>query len=138
MAKIAVKWLMVANLAFGLDTAAWPQNADFGKSLFVTSCASCHGIDGKGKGPLSEQLKVATPDLTVLVKKNGGVFPVRAVYEVIDGRKEYVAHGTRNMPVWGDLYTPLQLPLSHRYTGEAVVRTRILALIDYLNHIQEK
>jgi len=141
MAKIGVKWLMLANLAFGLDTAAWPQNADFGKSLFVTSCASCHGIDGKGKGPLSEQLKVATPDLTVLVKKNGGVFPVRAVYEVIDGRKEYVAHGTRNMPVWGDLYAPLHssyLKLSEHYINEDVVDIRILAVIHYINRIQEK
>ncbi len=138
MTKIAVKSLMIVNLAFGLHAVAWAQDSNFGKSLFVTSCASCHGVDGKGKGPLSGDLKVATPDLTVLVKKNGGIFPFSAVYEVIDGRKEYGAHGTRDMPVWGDLYTPLQLPLSHRYTSEAVVRTRILALIDYLNQIQEK
>ncbi len=140
-AKIALKWLMVAQLAFGVNAAAWAQDTDFGKSLFVTSCASCHGIDGRGKGPLSGQLKVAPPDLTVLVKKNSGVFPVRALYEVIDGRKAMAAHGTRNMPVWGDLYAPLQssnMKLSHHYIDETVVRTRILAIIDYLNNIQEK
>lgn len=141
MAKIAVTWLIVANLAFGTTALAWAQGDDLGKSLFLSSCATCHGVDGKGKGPLSGQLKTAPPDLTVLAKKNGGVFPVSAAYEVIDGRKPYKAHGPRNMPVWGDLYSPLQsshLTLSHRYIDEAVVRTRILAVIDYLNSIQQK
>jgi mono/diheme cytochrome c family protein len=141
MAKIALKWLMLAVLTFELNAAAWPQNTDFGKSLFMTSCASCHGIDGKGNGPLSEQLKLVPPDLTVLVKKNGGVFPIRALSEVIDGRREVAAHGTRNMPVWGDLYAPVQssyLKVTEQHINEQVVRGYILALIDYLNRIQEK
>ena len=62
---VAVKWLLVANLTFGLDAVAWAQdsNSDFGKSLFVSACSNCHGIDGKGKGPLSDQLKVVPPDV---------------------------------------------------------------------------
>lgn len=137
----ALKWLMLVNLAFSLSTAAWAQSPDFGKSIFVSSCASCHGVDGKGKGSLAAQLKVTPSDLTVIAKKNGGVFPVSTLYEVIDGRKTYAAHGTREMPVWGDLFAPLQslnLKWSDQYTDEAVIRTRVLAVIDYLNHIQEK
>ncbi len=142
MAKIGVMWLIVANFAFGTNAVAWAQDADvdLGRSLFLTSCASCHGIDGQGHGPMSGQLKTAPPDLTILAKKNGGVFPFSGLYEVIDGRKPYRAHGSRNMPVWGDLYAPLQsshLQWSHRYTDEAVIRTRILAVIDYLNRIQQ-
>ncbi len=141
MAKIAVMWLTAANLAFGINAIAWAQSVDFGKSLFLSSCAACHGIDGRGKGPLSGQLRAAPPDLTVLAKKNGDVFPVSAVYEMIDGRKVIPAHGTRTMPVWGDLFAPLHalnFRWSHLPADEAVARTRILAVIDYLNRIQQK
>jgi hypothetical protein len=41
--------------------------------------------------------KVAPTDLTVLTKKNNGVFPFDSVYEIIDGRKTVIAHGTRDI-----------------------------------------
>jgi hypothetical protein len=59
-----------------------------------------------GKGPLSAELRSQPVDLTILAKKNDGVFPVNAVYEVIDGRKSVKAHGTREIPIWGFRYTP--------------------------------
>ena len=121
---------------------------DPGKAEYHSSCASCHGSEGKGTGPVSTGLKVPPPDLTVLAKKNNGVFPFNSVYEIIDGRKTVVAHGTRDMPIWGDRYAPepskglIPRPseniLSLFYDPEAVVRMRILAVIDYLNRIQEK
>jgi len=143
MAKTALKWLMVFNLTVGLvHAAAAAQDTDAGKLLFQSSCASCHGIDGKGKGSLRDQLKVPPSDLTVLSKKNGGVFPVGAMYEVIDGRTAIAAHGTREMPVWGTytsrLLPPSDIMIDPSYDPEAAVRARILAIIDYLNRIQTK
>lgn len=143
MTKIALTWLMVAHLTVGLvNAAAAAQDTDAGKLLFRSSCASCHGIDGKGKGPLRDQLKVGPTDLTVLSKKNAGVFPVGAVYEIIDGRTAIAAHGTREMPVWGTytsrLLPPSDILIDPSYNPEAVVRARILAIIDYINRIQEK
>lgn len=143
MTKTALKWLMVAHLTVGLVNAAVAaQDTDAGKLLFRSSCASCHGIDGKGKGPLRDQLKVAPTDLTILSRKNGGVFPVGAMYEIIDGRTAIAAHGTREMPVWGTytsrLLPPSDILIDPSYDPEAVVRARILAIIDYLNRIQEK
>jgi hypothetical protein len=91
--------------------------------------------------------------LTVLTNKNNGVFPFEAVYEVIDGRKEVAAHGTREMPIWGRRYmeealidrlSPEALKSlfpgwsSYTFDADVVVRTRILSLIDYLSRIQEK
>jgi mono/diheme cytochrome c family protein len=142
MARKTVKWLIIANLTIGTNTVVWAQGTDLGKTLYLLGCAVCHGIDGKGKGPLSEQLKVAPADLTVLTKKNNGVFPVSSVYETIDGRKVIAAHGTREMPIWGkydreSLY-PRDKLIDPSYDPEAVVRTRTLAIIDYLNRIQEK
>jgi mono/diheme cytochrome c family protein len=141
MATCAIKWLLITILA-SVATFACAQDADMGASAFQSFCASCHGIDGKGNGPLRDQLKVAAPNLTILAKKNGGVLPVSALYEVIDGRKVIAAHGTRKMPVWG-AFSPQQLYqydkfLDASYDPEVTVRTHILAIIDYLNRIQEK
>jgi hypothetical protein len=93
-------------------------------------------------------LKVPPPDLTILAKMNNGVLPFSAVYEIIDGRKTVMAHGMRDMPIWGDRYVPepskalIPRPseniLSLFLDPETVVRMRILAVIDYLNRIQEK
>ena len=133
-------WLIAAIFLAG-DAGAWAQGGDLGQSNFKMSCASCHGADGKGNGPVSGQLKVAPPDLTVLAKRNNGVFPVSRVYEIIDGRQPLLAHGTRDMPIWGFLYA-LEQP-AHDYAArslnpEAVIRLRILSIIDYLSRVQEK
>ena len=143
---IAVAAVAAITIVSGGQTVA--EVLDPGKAEYHSSCAPCHGSDGKGTGPVSTGLKVPPPDLTVLAKKNNGVFPFNSVYEIIDGRKTVVAHGTRDMPIWGDRYAPepskglIPRPseniLSLFYDPEAVVRMRILAVIDYLNRIQEK
>ncbi|WP_454627468.1 c-type cytochrome [Bradyrhizobium cenepequi] len=140
---------MIAGLIAGFAGAAQAGDLDIGKSEFESSCASCHGTDGKGKGPVSEQLKVPPSDLTMLAKNNNGVFPTNAVYETIDGSKTIAAHGTREMPIWGERFNPI-VNLPHyvdpsywkmagpEQSPEVVVRARILAVIDYLSRIQEK
>ena len=142
-----LKWLMIATLAVGLAAVAQAEDFDVGKSEFQSSCASCHGADGKGNGPVSEQLKVPPPDLTMLAKKNNGVFPTNAVYETIYGLKTIPAHGTREMPIWGYQFTPPQAfslervddyIYSPRASTEGVVYGHIMAIIDYLVRIQEK
>jgi hypothetical protein len=60
----------------------------------------------KGDGPISGELKKRPPDLTILAKKNGGVFPLDSVYRIIDGREEIASHGNREMPVWGYRFVP--------------------------------
>src|SRR6516162_10950224 len=144
-----LKWLMIATLAVRSAAVAQAEDFDVGKSEFQSSCASCHGTDGKGNGPVSEQLKVPPPDLTMLAKKNNGVFPTNAVYETIYGSKTIPAHGTREMPIWGERFSPT-MNLPHivdptydvldpsRELREVVVRTRILAVVDYLSRIQQK
>jgi hypothetical protein len=100
-----------------------------------------HGLTGKGDGPIAKSLKRPPPDLTRLSAANQGVFPVSRVYEVIDGTIEIMTHGTRDMPVWGEKY-----PLELKYPGstlsqgiiDAMVRVRILALIEYISTLQGK
>lgn len=149
MITSCLKGLMIASLAAGFAVAAQAEDFDAGKAEFQSSCASCHGMDGKGKGPVSEQLKLPPADLTILAKKNNGVFPTNAVYETIYGSKTIAAHGTREMPIWGEQFNPT-MNYPHiidpaydaldpsRELREVVVRTRILAVIDYLSRIQQK
>lgn len=145
----SLRWLMVGSLAAVFATAVQAEDIDVGKAEFLSSCASCHGLDGKGKGPVSQQLKVSPADLTILAKNNGGVFPTNAVYETIYGSKTVSGHGSREMPIWGERFNPV-MSLPHtvdptydaldpsRELREVVVRTRILAVMDYLNRIQQK
>lgn len=41
-------------------------SAASGKQMFEAYCASCHGMGGKGGGPVASALKVPPADLTVL------------------------------------------------------------------------
>ena len=128
--KGLLKWLIVVNTIIGFNAFASAQDNDVGKTEYQSSCAACHGIDAKGNGPVSKELKTHPTDLTVLAKNNNGVFPYNMVYEMIDGRNSTIAsHGTREMPIWGYRFGP---PQAFRF------KNRLLAVIDYLNRIQEK
>jgi hypothetical protein len=149
MMKCGVTCFIVASLAAGFAAAAQAEDFDVGKSEFQASCASCHGADAKGKGPVSDLLKTPPPDLTMLARNNNGVFPTNAVYETVYGSKTIPTHGTREMPIWGERFNPIvNLPHSvdpsywtmagPEQSPEVVVRKRILAVIDYLGRVQQK
>ncbi len=127
---LSILFLVAALFVSGTTRAE--QYVDFGKREYDNSCAVCHGVNAKGGGVYATNLKANPPDLTVLTKLNGGVFPIQKIYEVIDGRAQVLAHGPREMPIWGNEYTISPSPY------EAVVRNRILFLIDYLYRNQDK
>ncbi len=111
---------------------------ELGRRDFESKCAVCHGKDGKGGGPYAEQLKHPPPDLTTLARRNGGIFPVTRTYETIEGAGK--GHGTREMPVWGLDYTiqATEVLPELPYNQAMYVRTRIMALLEYLNQLQAK
>jgi mono/diheme cytochrome c family protein len=114
---------------------------DFGKREYDSNCAACHGIKGKGDGPYNPFLTQKTSsDLTLLSKKNGGVFPYQRAYEIVDGRQAVAAHGERDMPIWGADYIAKSAGdyMDVPYDPELYVRMRITALLDYLNRMQVK
>jgi mono/diheme cytochrome c family protein len=79
--------------------------ASTGKQDFDANCASCHGFDGKGHGQALYVIpQVKPPDLTVLSKTNGGVFPTDRVYKSIDGRNGIPSHERFDMPFWGTTF----------------------------------
>lgn len=132
---IAISLCCLAGTASASD-----KKIDLGKREYLNSCAVCHGPDGKAQTQALDILKVAPPDLRQLTKKNGGVFPMARVYETIDGRLAIKAHGTRDMPIWGQRFSVEAAPVydDFPYNPEAYVRARILGLIEYISRLQEK
>lgn len=106
---------------------------------FRNSCASCHGVDGKGAGFLTRLFRGIDPgDLSQLAKNNDGDFPFDRVFWVVDGRAEVAAHGDRKMPVWGDRYMGLSMSeYGPDEINELRVRSRVLELVYYIQSIQE-
>jgi len=141
------------NLMMTIGIAVWLSymaagcvrlaNTDVGKEEFESKCATCHGTSAKGDGPQSLSLPTKPADLTILAKKNGGVFPTRRVYEIIDGRQEVAAHGPRTMPVWGRFFqvdvpdVPQGVPAGTFGYRETTVQDKIQALFDYLVRLQD-
>jgi mono/diheme cytochrome c family protein len=134
--------LCLAAMASLAGAACAQATPDFGRMEYESSCASCHGRDGKGDGPVRPFLTKAPSDLTTLAKRSGGALPLQYVWETIDGRasKATGPHGSREMPVWGERYGEPALSKSPEAAGRAewYIRGRIMALIDYLNRIQVK
>ena len=112
---------------------------DFGKREYISNCANCHGVDGKGNGPYSDLLKKSPPNLTTLSKNNGGIFPMDRLYQSITG-DNIKAHGSRDMPIWGMEYRveAANRYMESSYDPDAYVRVRVLALLEYLYRLQIK
>jgi mono/diheme cytochrome c family protein len=134
-------WTKLAAVALlgGLGSSGAAEGIDLGKSEYEANCILCHGKDLRG-GAYVDFLTATPLDLTQLSRKNGGVFPVARVFDVIDGRNEVKSHGTRDMPIWGRDYQikAAECYIDLPYDGEAYVRGRILALIEYLHRMQGK
>jgi mono/diheme cytochrome c family protein len=158
MQKAAGTWLVAATVMIGLNASGWAEELQAGQEDFQTgqveymsNCAQCHGVDGKGQGPLALKLKTKPADLTAIAKRNNGVFPLNAIYQTIDGRSATGSHGARDMPIWGCRYEaapirrkkgykpkPTEQLLNLPCDSEAVIGRRILAIVGYLSQIQER
>lgn len=102
-----------------------------GPDLFRAHCAACHGEDAKGSGPVASALKAKVPDLTVLARNNGGVFPAADVRRMIAGDEVSISHGSREMPIWG--------PIFHRIEWDQDLGdVRLENLVKYVLSIQQK
>jgi len=106
--------------------------ADLGARAFQTYCSSCHGVSGRGDGPVAGELRRRLPDLTQFSSRNGGVFPSERVRRIVDGR-DVTAHGNRDMPVWGDAFRTMPGGLTSKD-----VDARIDAIVEYLRGIQQR
>ncbi|MGD0290970.1 MAG: c-type cytochrome [Candidatus Binataceae bacterium] len=116
-----------------IDRTACAEPA--GKQDYLTDCAHCHGVDGKGGVPEMRAVPgYQTMDLTQLSKSNAGQFPRQEVFDAIDGRKRLPAHFIGDMPTWGLKYQQDRVSPE----SEEKIRQRISGLVEYVESIQAK
>jgi len=118
-----------------LNLAACVEEPVDGRTAFKNNCASCHGSDGTGNGPVARGLAVAPPDLTLLAARNGGVFPMTRVMSTIDGL-DRGAHFSAAMPEFGAGNLGETVIVENEGLGTPVPMT-LLALAEYLESIQQ-
>jgi len=134
------KWVRTAGIgvaALSALASVSVQAADdavvgAGKARFDQYCAVCHGSGAKGDGPFANLMTSKPSDLTMLAKNNNGEFPFGKVYQSVDGRSMVVAHGTTDMPIWGQEMKDKGL------AGETELRGRLVETVMYLQSIQAK
>ena len=102
-----------------------------GQDLFREYCAVCHGTDATGEGPAAAALKVKPSNLTQISRKNGNKYPEIHVQRVINGEDELAAHGSRDMPVWGQIFRAMN-------SNQDMGAVRVYNLVKYIEQIQEK
>jgi mono/diheme cytochrome c family protein len=103
-----------------------------GQQMYSSYCAPCHGIDGRGRGPVAPALKLAPTDLSLLARNNNGKFPGTHVVEVLENGSTLPAHGTSLMPVWGPIFGRMNV------TNQQERMLRISNLSRYLETLQVK
>jgi mono/diheme cytochrome c family protein len=126
---LALLFVVAGYLTMSSPTATAAPKNDRGQKLFMTYCASCHGTDAKGNGPAAPALKKAPADLTNIPKDNGK-FPALRVRRVIGGDDFISGHGSREMPIWGNIF--------REQRDHTIATGNIYALTKYVESIQGK
>lgn len=128
----------LAILLCSLALPAFAQDAEVGRDLFTRHCATCHGLEGRGDGPMAGVMMIKPVNLTELAAQNGGTFPMERVVKRIDGRDPLVSHGSP-MPVYGDFFegvfdVPIKTP-----AGQPVLTSRpVVDLVAFITQIQRQ
>lgn len=104
-----------------------------GEELYQQYCSGCHGVAADGRGSVGAMMDPRPPDLTRIAARNGGVFPQAAVVRTIDGRDPVIAHGPREMPIWGERFAAAVPPSADK---AAARRGMSLVIVEYLRGLQ--
>lgn len=124
------------------DSTSYEHTLQAGKATYDRYCESCHGVNAEGNGRYAQNLITKPADLTIIAARNNGVFPLATMYQVIDGTNNFLAHGSREMPIWGerfDLNNWGEGNWNRGYTEHSIriARGRILEILMYLDSIQK-
>ena len=130
---LAVPALLAAPFAFsdGQSISAKAAEGEVsGADEFQRYCALCHGRDGRGLGPVSDAMTRPAADLTLIAKRNDGVFPFEKVAETIRHGGGIAEHTRSRMPAWSKNLSA--------GSGPAHADAIVLAVTKYVQSLQEK
>ena len=113
MRKLITSTIMVfSSFLFTFNALANPPLSYEGRRLFVSYCQLCHGADGKGGGPLAEDMKISPADLTTTVRSRSDTILKKIITG--DGRQTITGRDRHNilsdaMPSWKGVFTNTQV-----------------------------
>ncbi|WP_162914219.1 c-type cytochrome [Taklimakanibacter lacteus] len=135
------RFLAAAALVVIVQAGAAVAGPDSVRQDFLDLCADCHNADARGNGPLTRNLTKVPPDLTRIRARAHGVFDEKAVYDWIIGLKMTNAHGSREMPIWGDWLMDEAVEdstsLETARAAEREIEQRIMAIVKYIETLQK-
>ena len=130
--RIALALALLAPLAAPVQA----QDSATGEELFTRYCATCHGIEAKGDGPMNSVLVIQPTDLTKLSSENAGTFPRIRVIGRIDGRDPLVSHGSP-MPIFGQFFEGRGETMRGEDGVLIMTSQPVIDLVAYLEGVQE-
>jgi mono/diheme cytochrome c family protein len=104
-----------------------------GAYAYRIHCASCHGAEGRGDGPMAERLRFQPPDLRLVARRNHGEFPAEKVHRIVDGRDPVKGHGGPDMPIWGDAFKEAETGYDN---GQ--VKEKIRSIVEFVRTLQAR
>ncbi|MFY0660327.1 MAG: c-type cytochrome [Shimia sp.] len=126
-------WALAITVMAG---AGFAEDVEEGAALYKKHCATCHGIDMDGNGPMAGVLVIKPDNLLTLSQENGGPFPLVRVIKRIDGRDPLVSHGSP-MPVYGDFFEGVDVALKAP-TGQPIMTSQpVVELVTFLQSVQQ-
>ena len=102
-----------------------------GATMYKSYCAACHGNEGSGDGPAAEFLKIPPPDLRMLTQRNHGEYPTLHVMTTLRLGTPSHAHGTSDMPLWGELFRTVDV-------NQSMGEVRVKNLTSFIESLQRK
>jgi mono/diheme cytochrome c family protein len=124
-------WLLLSTAVLA---AGAPDDALEARVLYLQYCGSCHGTTGDGHGPVAPILRTPPGDLRRLGVRYGSPVPAERIARFIDGREAVVAHGPREMPVWGERF---EAPEPYESGRPASADHRLDKIVAYIQTIQD-
>ncbi len=110
--KLCNLFLLIIISICSLQAVANPPPAYEGRRIFVSYCQLCHGVGGKGDGPLSINMKITPADLTTTVRSRSDTILTKIISG--EGRQTITGRDRHNilndaMPKWKDVFTSKQI-----------------------------
>lgn len=133
MTRFRTSLLAACGALVALGGVAQAQQPAPGQEAYALACAQCHGMQGRGDGPLRQFLTTPPSDLTTLRQRDPNrQFPFYRVFQMVDGRTLVPVHGTREMPAWGAVFSIEAGSRFGEFGRETYTRGRIVELVQYI------
>ena len=104
-----------------------------GRASYQQFCAACHGLNGKGGGPVASLLLEAPADVTQISRRRNGAFPQADLEALLLARSR--ASLPQAMPRHMILFGPIFLSMD---SDPAFARAQVAELLTFIESMQEE